>query len=275
MRKIKIKTKFEIEYNPENCKYYFKNKGAQELFDKLLIASDNRCMYCGKNLYSIGAQMKELNLEDIFFNREHTVNKTQNGITYENLKHCKFNLAVSCQTCNNAKSKIINVDKELLEKLEEKNCPRECLIPCKEYLEVLKNFEQKNKIILQPLGLSGRHGYDIIYNIENLTFELNLEENHTDEEKIIINNHISKFLQRFEKKCLKDVILALKENEYGRKLPSKKDMDNQNRFLFVVGENFLDYLKNLNNLQREMIIRKIEKNLRTSSEGITYKEIIS
>lgn len=197
---IKVKTKFRIKYDPKNAKYYSENKNAKELFEKLLSSSNKRCMYCGRNLYLMGTEMKGLKLEEVFFNREHTVNKKQDGIEYENLKHCKFNLAVACPICNNTKSKIINVEKKLLEKLQEKVCEeKECLSPCKEYLEVLKDFEEKNKIILQPLGLDRKEEHDIVYNTENLTFEINQEEDYSEREKNIINNHISRFLQKFEK----------------------------------------------------------------------------
>lgn len=73
---------------------------------------------------------------------------------------------------------------------------------------------------------------------------------------------------------MKGVIQVLVECNYGKNLPDKKDIEKENRFNTVVEENFLDYLEKLNYLQREAIIKKIERKIKNSNEGRSYEEII-
>lgn len=265
--KILFKTKFTIEYDKENIDYYSKDDLAIKLFENLLKASENRCMYCGENLEGLSVEFKTFGLKGIKFDREHTVErKMLSKICMEKLTKCKFNFGVACHNCNSKKSHGVKVAKTLLIKLANKTCESECNVVCSEYTDVLNDYRKNNLIIAMPAGLKEEYNEDIVYNTENLIFQLNEENTYIEEEKRIIYNHIEKFLSHFQTECLDDLITHFCENGLTI-LPAKKTLFNKNRFKSIVSDNFIDFLSDKNENQRKIIIDKI-KNKMIRSQGI-------
>lgn len=264
--KIPIKTKFIIDYDKVNTNYYSGNSLAKTLFKKLLEASNNRCMYCGENLQGLSAEFKILEMEGISFNREHTIEKQIMGTKEKILENCKFNFGIACFNCNNKKKNNVIVDEKILQSLNTKNCSETCETPCEEYLNLLNNYKEKNLIITMPRGLKNEFDEDIIYNTENLIFQLNEKNSYTETEARIICNHIELFLSRFQNKCLDDLITHLIERNNFENLPSKKTIfDRKNRFRSVVSDNLLDILNTKTPIQRKIIIDIIKKKMERSS----------
>lgn len=264
--KIPIKTKFIINYDKENINYYSKSSLAKTLFERLLEASNNRCMYCGENLQGLSKEFKILEMKGISFNREHTIEKKIKGTEEKNLKNCKFNFGVACLTCNNKKKSNINVDEKILQNLTKKECYETCETPCEEYLNLLANYKEKNFIITMPRGLKEEFDNDIVYNTENLIFQLNEENSYNEIEARIIQNHIELFLSRFQNECLDDLITQLIEMKDFENLPSKKTkFGKKNIFRSVVSDNLLDILNTKTPIQRKIIIETIKKKMERSS----------
>lgn len=184
---IEIPTKFDLNYNPKNLKYY-NNYNKELLMRPLLAVSQGFCMYCGKSLINDG---------DITLHMEHSVDKGGNGNQYLQeetfLTHCKFNFSVSCPKCNtDCKKKVWKVifgnrDKDL-------DCStKKCTEMCVEYMELRKEYIERNAIILQP------HGYEVAgmryrlgYNILKHQYEP-FVENRDMNALFFIENHINRF----------------------------------------------------------------------------------
>lgn len=264
--KIPIKTKFIIDYDKKNTKYYSKNSSAKTLFERLLEASNNRCMYCGEDLQRLNVNFQALEINGTSFNREHTIEKKIMGIENDILKHCKFNFGIACFTCNNKKKNNVTVDEKILQRLITKKCYETCETPCNEYLNLLDNYKEKNFIITMPRGLKQEFDEDIIYNTENLIFQLNEKNSYTKTEERIIYNHIELFLSHFQNNCLDDLITRLMEIKNFENLPSKKTkFEEKNIFRSVVSDNLLDILNTKTLLQRKIIIETIKKKMERSN----------
>ena len=145
--KILIPTKYDVDYPEENRAYYYGiyKKNMQE---RLLKASKGYCMYCGVLLH-----VEEMNISQI----EHSVDKGGNQNQKKSndkspLTNCKYNLAIACQDCNMKYKKI--VEKSNLKNKFKFKCPSICNSLCDDYISVRKEYIEKNKIILQPIGIS-------------------------------------------------------------------------------------------------------------------------
>lgn len=186
--KIAIQTKFidERDYPRKNLKYYTSSGPKKRLTDQLLDTCKGYCMYCGK---------KVIIESDYRFQLEHTVDKdgniNQELDCNEVLKHCKFNLAISCSECNQVCKKV--VDKVDLGKLNSLGkCPSICTNVCKNYNELKNEYEKKNAIILQPLGNSELGDKAIVYNLLDHLYEPD-EKIKNDDNRFFIQNHIIRF----------------------------------------------------------------------------------
>lgn len=117
-----------------------------------------------------------------------------------------------------------------------------------------------------PRGLKKEFDEDIIYNTENLIFQLNEKNLYTETEARIIYNHIEVFLSHFQKECLDDLITHLIERNNFENLPSKKTLfENKNRFRSVVSDNLLDILNIKTPIQRKIIVDIIKKKMERSN----------
>lgn len=186
--KIKIKTRFvnESEYPKENRKYYSSEGPKERLTKQLLTSCKGYCMYCGK---------KVVLESDYRYQLEHAVDKDgnihQEIDCNDVLKHCKFNLAISCPECNQVCKKV--VDKVNLGKYRSlEKCPSRCTTICEKYGSIREEYEKKNAIILQPIGLEELGGEAIIYNLLDHIYEPNDEVTNA-ESLFLIQNHIDRF----------------------------------------------------------------------------------
>lgn len=181
--KIEFPTKFDICYPEKNLKYYnISNK--EKILNPLLKSCDYYCMYCGK---SIKVDNKTS------YNIEHSLEKSMCLDNNNFLKHCKFNLSISCPDCNQKyKTRMIdNVDKKLLKK-DPKCGEKKCIEPCEIFYKILEDYLSKNKIILQPNSIKSiLNDYKINYNLIKHIFVPN--DNCTDDEKFFISEHIARF----------------------------------------------------------------------------------
>lgn len=184
---IEIPTKFDLDYNPKNLKYY-NNYNKKLLMRPLLAASQGFCMYCGKALINDG---------DIALHMEHSVDKGGNGnqdIQEETfLTHCKFNFSVSCPKCNDdCKKKVWKV--VFGNRKKDLNCrSKECTQMCDEYIEIRNEYMERNAIILQPQGYeSEKTRYRLGYNVLKHQYEPFLESRDMDA-MFFIENHINRF----------------------------------------------------------------------------------
>lgn len=185
---IQFPTKFEIEYPPENGRYYNYNRSRRILTGCLLQKSRGFCMYCGKTLVHDG---------DLIFHMEHSVDKAGNENQTKDektfLTHCKFNFSVACVKCNEqCKKQVEKID--ISEADKEINClSKKCEEMCPEYIAARNLYIEKNAIILQPQGYTNEGiEYGINYNLLKHIYEPNIE-NKNPKEYFFIQNHIERF----------------------------------------------------------------------------------
>ena len=183
--KIKLPTRFEVNYPKKNRKYYSSHN--KPIIAKILYESSRGyCMYCGKTIHIEG---------DEIYHVEHSVDKASKEYTkydpHEVLKHCKFNLAVVCSECNTVCKKM--VDKANLEQFAPlPKCPKTCVEMCDMYREIRNDYMNKNAIILQPLGKEEPTPYLIAYNLLKHIYEPDCPEEN-EEAVFFIQNHIDRF----------------------------------------------------------------------------------
>lgn len=185
--RLKLKTKFTIPYPEKNYKYYSSTQPKKRLTNLLISSCDKYCMYCGKSIVLEGDYRCQI---------EHSVDRDgnvhQEVDIFEVLKHCKYNMAISCNECNQVCKKA--VDKIDLSKYAPINeCPKECKKPCDKYNDIRKEYSRKNAIILQPLGREDIGERAISYNLLKHIYEPS-DEGYKDDIIFLIQNHIDRFL---------------------------------------------------------------------------------
>lgn len=92
---------------------FYKGIESDKFFMDLLEISDYSCYYCGQYLFSN-------NEKEIYYEKEHIINKKYDNYKNLILNKCKFNLIPVCKTCNSKKLSISMSDefKENLNDLE-------------------------------------------------------------------------------------------------------------------------------------------------------------
>lgn len=240
--RLEFPTKYKVIY-PKGNKRYYGDKYKREIEKSLLEASNYYCMYCGRNLKID---------DDIQLNIEHSIEKGgyEKDKIVEFLAHCKFNLSVACQSCNQ-KYKTRMIEKLGVDMVKkEVACEKlECTKPCKEYLEITNEYLKINSIILQPNGVcfenSGECGieYDLLKNIFRPIFS-------DDRAKInFIEEHISRFhlnREMFSECILKIceiIITIIDEFGYDIKISAIIKVLNIQRFDNVLGEIYVKFIK--------------------------------
>lgn len=230
--RINLPTKFIINYPKENRKYYNINKHNEMLKELLTKASKGYCMYCGNRIVLGGLNYGQL---------EHSVEKIQTipkkNVPY--LTHCKYNIAIACSICN---GKYKNTGIKKLTVNYKYPCTKECTQHCLEYEKNFNTHYDLNKVILMPHGISKNNlPYNIDFNLMNLRYEPSIL-NYTEEDKANIKFHINKFDLNGKKRCketLMDICIYVIDN---KEIPHKNSSINN-----IIGENFIDYLKEMKN----------------------------
>ncbi len=252
-----------IQYPAENIMYYGSSKISKALFNRLLSASGYRCMYCGSDLAREDSH-------DIFgeFEKEHTIERSQNGIEPKFLKECKFNFSVACPTCNKNKAKnIIYIEQRNLV-IDYDDClKKECRNICRTMNRLMIDYLNNNKIIVQPHGVFNNitnRQYLIEYDALEKVFIPSTQVVYTEVEKAFIQSHIDKFrLNRRNLKILNKVI-----DEYYQELEKHntiKDIQKrstydplENNYFNIIDDIFIDYINSLSSeRQKRMIIKKL------------------
>jgi len=240
--KIAIQTKFidERDYPRKNLKYYSSAGPKKRLTDKLLKTCKGYCMYCGK---------KVVIERDYRFQLEHTVDKAgninQKVDCNEVLKHCKYNLAISCSECNQVCKKMVDkVDLGKLKSLEK--CPSICTEICKNYNELKDEYEKMNAIILQPLGNSEYGDNAIVYNLLDNLYEPD-EKIKKDDSIFFIQNHIIRFKLNGERFSEAIVSISSRAVDFIDSGVSKTDdlfrLLKGEAFENIIGEDFVCFLE--------------------------------
>lgn len=180
-----------INYPSENHRYGNGNKNSYKLFKTLLEKSSYRCMYCGRDI-SYGKTHK-LNAT---FEKEHSIEKKQSQKEYQFLKHCKFNLGVSCSACNKLKKeKLIFLPSKTLKKQSIDKClnKKKCNSRCSFYTGIYNKYCKDNNFLLMPDGIA------LTTNIMQIEYDLLRREyqpsslfSYTTSELEILNNYIFK-----------------------------------------------------------------------------------
>lgn len=243
---LKFPTNYNVDYPEENRSYYSSYRSE---FEKILLkASNYYCMYCGRTLKNYSCM--EFNIEhSIETGGYSTINE---GKDIKFLKHCKFNMSAACYSCNQKyKNKMMGrvADKYINKKIDcNKN---KCIEPCKEYLEIKREYYKINSLILQPEGRSdNEQHYEIGYNLLKHVFEpLTVEPEYNDEIKAAISEHIARFHLNKEmfSECILDIcetIIVLFDN-FGEEISTKKifNVINLHRYSNVLGEIFVKFLE--------------------------------
>lgn len=183
--KVKIPTTFKIDYPEENFKYYNQTKKSV-IAKKLYDSCSGYCMYCGKKVSIDG---------DYIYQIEHSVdkdgNRHQECDPHEVLKHCKFNMAISCSACNmTCKKAIDKINLKVFSPIEK--CPSKCKEICKKYSLIREEYMKRNEIILQPLGKDKPVEYNISYNLLKQFYFPDCAKE-CDEAVVFVQNHIDRF----------------------------------------------------------------------------------
>lgn len=240
--KLKIKTKFvdESDYPKENRKYYTSGGPKERLTQKLFDSCRGFCMYCGKKLVIES---------DYRYQIEHAVDKDgnihQEIDSNEVLKHCKFNLAISCPECNQVCKKVVDkIDLSKYESLDK--CPSKCTKICEKYGSIRAEYEKKNAIILQPLGAEGIGDTAIVYNLLDHTYEPS--EEISDANKLfLIQNHIDRFRlngNRFSTSVIDLCGQIVKYIDYGiSEVDNIFEILDGEKVENVIGEEFITFIK--------------------------------
>lgn len=148
------------------------------LMSNLLKLSKRRCFMCGHTL-------EINNFKNVYFEREHLINKKINNSINEGLLRCRYNIVPICKICNLSKIKV-NISDELaleLKKLEEQ-CQkhRDNMIEIKQLKKQLKltriNDERRSDLSYRCIRLESEiqkcKFYDCMnmFKIENFDFNL-------------------------------------------------------------------------------------------------------
>lgn len=147
-------------------------------------------MYCGRDL-SYG---KTHNLKATF-EKEHSIERKQATKEYDFLKHCKYNLGVSCSACNKLKKeKLIFLPRNILNTQTLKKCLlRDCSSRCSFYSIIYNKYCTDNKFLLMPDSLSlSNNIMQIEYDLLNREYQPSSLYSYTSEEEEILNNYIYK-----------------------------------------------------------------------------------
>ncbi|MCW6079693.1 hypothetical protein [Clostridium sporogenes] len=202
--RLEFPTKYEVDYPKENKKYYSQTY-KKDIQRVLLEASKNYCMYCGKNL-KIDSNFQ--------FDIEHSIEKAgdEKSQKIDFLMHCKFNLSVACRSCNQIYKKrmIEKLKAEIIEK--NINCSKlTCKTPCKEYLDIKKEYLNLNSIILQPMGVcfGENRQCKIEYDLLKHIFKPLIDEKTSVNEVNFIQEHISRF--HLNREMFSECILEISE----------------------------------------------------------------
>ena len=187
--RLKYKTRFDVDYPEKMYNYYTSEGPNQKIKIALLNASNYYCMYCGTDLY---------NDNKLFCNLEHSVEKSQKEKEIPWLRECKYNLSVTCPTCNIKHKKIV---KPLVTTLDELSCSQlnySCRDNgyCSFYKTVLEEALNTNNIILQPFGASNKYTsncYEVEYDLLRNRYSCSQEYLYTSYEFTYIRDHISRF----------------------------------------------------------------------------------
>lgn len=251
--KLKFPTSYNVKYPKTNRNYYAETYG-KEFEKKLLESSKYYCMYCGKKLRidsNLGFNI-EHSIEKGGYEKDTHAKTKDNDIKF--LKHCKYNLSVACYACNQKyKTRMIErIDKVFVSR--EINClKRECTEPCKEYLEIKREYLKRNSIILQPQGLSDNEdvNYEIVYDLLKHVFRplVTNEELEYKKAKIsFIKDHIARFQLNREmfSQCLLEIcefIITVVDN-FGVDISIGKIINllKVQRFDNVLGQIFVDFI---------------------------------
>lgn len=239
--KLDVKTKFDIVYPLKNYKYYNPNSGPRKRLTSLLVKScKGFCMYCGKKITTESNENYQI---------EHSVDKDGN-IHQEidktgALEHCKYNLAISCNECNQVCKKV--VDKTDLAKYEPiPKCPSTCKDLCDKYQQIRNEYIKKNAIVLQPIGIDELGEHAIIYNMAKHIYEPSSDI--IDEAQLfLIQNHIDRFRlngDRFSTSIIELCVKIVDMIEGGvRNVNSIFSLLSLEKPENVIGVDFIDYLR--------------------------------
>ena len=187
--KIKFPTSYQITY-PEENKKYFEGKSKKEISELLAKISAGYCMYCGR---------KVIIDDENFYQVEHSIEQKgyidvdKKGIPFT---HCKFNHALACMKCNQ-KYKNRMIERLPFELVGKKtDCEsQKCRKACEVYLSARQQYIDKNKIILQPVGVKGQNLIElgIQYDLIRQIFIPVLSEGILPTEIELIQEHIARF----------------------------------------------------------------------------------
>lgn len=239
--RLKFPTFFSITYPEENKNYYLDS--IKPIMQNLLLsASDYYCMYCGKSLKIDG---------NITCNLEHSIEKSNQSEGINFLEHCKFNLSVSCISCNQKYKKRMISPIDVLQNplCKSKKCPNQC----SEFIQTMVKYFSKNSIILQPLGVINKftkEKYEIEYDLLKHIFEPALNTKYTQEDKRFISEHISRF--HLNKDMNTDIVIDICEEIFKNIEITKENLDSKiilnlvekQRYENVLGKIFINFLKN-------------------------------
>lgn len=238
--RLKFPTYFNVKYPDENKKYYNYNTQKQ-IKGPLTEASSGYCMYCGNLVVINGKNMGQL---------EHSIEKKQNEIEVEYLKHCKFNMSIACSICNTSlkKSGIKPVDINT-----DYKCSDKCSNVCNEYSLNKEEYIKKNSIIIMPEGISyNNKSFDIEYDLLGMSFEFKRNENYTEDELNFIQEHIDRFRLNSEEYMPIDLLnICIHVINYND-IPEKGMYNN------VIGDIFIEYLNNIKDTYDSNIIKLCE-----------------
>lgn len=240
--RLTYKTKFDIEYPTGNFNYYTSAGPRERLQNALLEASNYYCMYCGTSLY---------NDNKIFCNLEHSVEKKQNNVKILWLQECKYNLSVTCPTCNIKYKKIV---KPLTSSLSSSSCSQlsqNCTnYFCSQYYSILNEALNLNNIILQPFGaynINTNNVYEIEFDIFRNKFLPSQNYNYTSYEYNYIRDHISRFNLNGKSKShvIEEICCDILEDIELFNITSSSILLNKyskKRYSNVIGNNFMDFI---------------------------------
>ena len=263
---IELPSHFEIEYEPENQKYY-SEPYKSSLKNIILKESEGYCMYCGKRIL----------IDDSDFSHvEHSVDKKGNFNQEDEffLEHCKFNLAVACPKCNLVyKKKIEKID---ISDYKNKECDEICGEECKDYLKLKDEYQKRNYMYIAPRGYKKGNQYATIsYDLIKNRYVPSNSTLKDDELTFITNNQTDRF--------------ALNEEMFSFSITDTCGMiidlidsgiDDCERIVFllkrmkydnILGVKFIDYLSNIVHNNKVLTAKK----LRDMCEMILILDLVS
>jgi len=235
--RLKYPSFFVIDYPEENKKYY--STYSQPIIkEKLTNASSGYCMYCGNLLVNNGKNDGHI---------EHTIEKVQNGVEIEYLKHCKYNMSIACKTCNTSFKKNV----KSIEVYENFQCPKFCYDICKMQRENITEYINCNQLITMPLGVYGGNESNMLeieYELLKMNFVPSCDKLYYEGNTNLIESHIDRFKLNSEEFMPIDVIKVCESVVRYNQVPQIGDFKN------VIADIFIKYLEeeiqDLNNINK-------------------------